>query len=396
MSSVETEIKEALDSQAKNWNEFKAANSTRMSVLENELGALLKSQNRKSAIPGQQTIATPTQSFYDAKSKQRVPVLVHGERLSQSTGTPSLGRILRGMVTGGAADDARELADERKSLSIFDDSAGGYSVSGELSNQWIDALRAEMVLSKAGVTTVPMNSKTLTVAKITADPAVSWKGENASITATQPTFGASTLDARTVVCLVKLSLELSQDSANIESMLEQTLTGALAGAIDAAGLNGTTAGAPQGIISLAGNNVASIGAPTSWDFLTDGVYQLLLDNVSKQDIGAFIAHPAVWKKMSKLKTGIASDSTPLMMPSEIAAIPKLYTTAAPLTSGTTATGIIGDWRDLLLGIRREISIKVLSEAYMGSNLQVAVLAYARCDFVPTRTNSFCTLSGITV
>jgi HK97 family phage major capsid protein len=126
------------------------------------------------------------------------------------------------------------------------------------------------------------------------------------------------------------------------------------------------------------------------------MYELALDNVAMENIGAFVAHPAVWKKLRKLKSGIASDNTPLTMPAEIAALPKLWTTAAPLTSGTTAAGIIADWRDLLFGVRKGINVRVLSEAFMGSNLQIAVLAYARVDFAATRAESFCTMEGITV
>jgi len=100
--------------------------------------------------------------------------------------------------------------------------------------------------------------------------------------------------------------------------------------------------------------------------------------------------------MRKLKTGISSDNTPLTMPAEVAALPKLWTTAAPLTGGTTAEGVIADWRDLIFGVRQDINVRVLSEAFMGSNLQVAVLAYARVDFAATRETSFCTLEGITV
>ena len=49
-----------------------------------------------------------------------------------------------------------------------------------------------------------------------------------------------------------------------------------------------------------------------------------------------------------------------------------------------------------MGVRKDINVRVLSEAFMGSNLQVAVLAYARVDFAATREQSFCTLEGITV
>jgi hypothetical protein len=100
--------------------------------------------------------------------------------------------------------------------------------------------------------------------------------------------------------------------------------------------------------------------------------------------------------MRKLKTGIASDNTPLTAPAEVAALPKLWTTAAPLTGGTTAKGIIANWSDLLFGIRQDINVRVLDQAFMGSNLQLAMLVYARCDFVGVREQSFCTLEGITV
>jgi hypothetical protein len=53
-------------------------------------------------------------------------------------------------------------------------------------------------------------------------------------------------------------------------------------------------------------------------------------------------------------------------------------------------------RDLLFGVRKGITVKVLNETFLGSNLQIAVLAYARVDFGATRHQSFCTLEGITV
>ncbi|MBK6592791.1 MAG: phage major capsid protein [Burkholderiales bacterium] len=273
-------------------------------------------------------------------------------------------------------------------------------MNGGLAYEWIDLLRSEMVLSKAGARTVPMGTGSLSLARVTGDPTISWHAENAAITAAEPTLGAVNLQAKTVVCLVKLSLELSQDSANIEDILQRTITSAMASAIDSAGLNGVTVdagAAPAGVMNLANRNtVTGIGAPTAWDFLTDGMYELMADNVPMDRIGAFIAHPAVWKKMRKLKTGITNDNTPLTMPQEIAALPKLWSTAAPLTGGTTASGIIADWRDLLFGVRQDITVRVLQETFMGSNLQIAVLAYARVDFAATRYQSFCTLEGITV
>ena len=140
----------------------------------------------------------------------------------------------------------------------------------------------------------------------------------------------------------------------------------------------------------------SVGAPTSWDWLVDGMYQLLAANVPEEQIGAVIAHPALWKKMAKLKTGLTNDNTPLVAPDPVRALRKLWTTAAPLTGGTTAKAVVAKWSDLLFGIRKDITVQVLNQVYMGSNLQLAIVAYARCDFAATRPTSFCTMEGITV
>lgn len=348
--------------------------------------------------------ATSITTWRDAKTHRLVPVLGRQHRLAalqaKDEQTPSIGRLMRGIILGGRADDAAELAEERKALSIGADPSGGYTVGGVLANEWIDALRAQMVLTKAGALTVPMDSKSMTIAKLTGDPTVAWHSENAALADADPTFGAVELNAKTVVCLVKLSLELAQDSTNIEQILSTALVNATANAIDAAGLNGVTTNAalaPSGIFNAANRNkVLSIGAPTSWDYVVDGMYELLADDVAMENIGAMIGHPAIWKKMRKLKTGITNDNTPLTMPDEVAALQKLWTTAAPLAGGTTAKAIIGDWRDLLFGVRNDITVRVLDQAFMGSNLQLAVLVYARCDFAAARDQSFCTLEGITV
>ena len=410
------QIVNLIEQQGEAFEVFKNKHLSRVDELAEEVTAIGKQMNdveKKAGRPHNETgtfsDASPAgnknEVFFDVKTKKSVPVLNHKQGLSaleqrSRIKTPSIGRLLRGIVLGGQASDASELMDERKSLGIIGDPGGGYTVSGMLSSEWIDNLRAQMVLSRAGCRTVPMETGMLSLAKVVNDPAITWHAENAAIAASDPTFGAVNLNAKTCVCLVKLSLELSQDSANIEQILDTTITNAMAGAIDRAGLVGVTtdtALAPGGVMNLADRNVvSSIGAPTSWDFMIDGMYELMLDNVPEDRIGGFIAHPAVWKKMAKLKTGISSDKTSLVMPQEVATIPKFWTTAAPLTAGTTADGIIADWRDLIFGVRKDINVRVLSESFMGSNLQVAILAYARVDFAATRQQSFCTLEGITV
>ena len=375
------------------------------SELDEILKAMAIKGNRPNMATGAKDSAKTLPTFFDTKSKEVIRVYGPNDSIAaheQKQGDlPSIGRVLRGLVLGSKAHDAKELEAERKALSIGTDPSGGYTVGDVLSSQWIDLMRAEMVLNAAGVTTVPMESKTLTLARLTGDPTVTWHGENASIPDSDITLGAVTLSAKTGVCLVKLSLELSQDSANIEQILERSITSAMAHAVDGVGLVGavTNAGAAPGygIFDLTGRNtVTGIGAPTNWDWAVDSVYELLADNVPMGSIGAMIAHPALWKKMRKLKTGITNDNTPLTMPEEISRMRKLWTTAAPFTGGNTVKAVMGNWSDMMFGIRKDITLQVLNQAFMGSNLQLAVLAYVRCDFAATRAASFVTAEGITV
>jgi HK97 family phage major capsid protein len=399
-SEAVLQVKQLIETQGAAWSAFEARRMEWEAKIEGDLTRM----GRPFSGPSDPAHAPTHDTWRDVKTGAAVPILDHKQSLAalepRAEKSPSFGRLLRGIVLGGRADDARELADERKALSIDSDPSGGYTVAGRLASEWIDSLRAAMVLSAAGARTVPMDGKTLTLARVTADPTVSWHGENATLGTGDPTFGSVKLDAKTAVCLVRLSLELSQDSMNIETILSDTIIRSMAAAIDKAGLVGATVdvgATPTGIMNAGGRSkTTSIGAPTNWDYVVTAMYTLMAANVPMERIGALIGHPAIWSKMRKLKTGIASDLTSLVPPPEVSALPKLWTTAAPFTGGTTCSAIVGDWGDLLFGVRRNITVRVLDQAFMGSNLQLAVLAYARCDFVATREASFHTLEGITI
>jgi HK97 family phage major capsid protein len=350
---------------------------------------------------------TPPATFYDLKSGKPVHTLGHQQKLADLTEKKTgvtLGRWLRGVLLGDKADDHRELADELKSLATTPDASGGYTVPAPLAAEFIDNLRARMVLSQAGARTVPMSSETLRIAKVTADPTFTWHIENASLSASDPTLGAATLKSNTVVGLVKFSLELAQDSVNIEQILSQVLAQGAATAIDAAGLAGTgqvtspVGHSPTGVASFSGRNtVTSVGVPSSYSFVADAITKLLTANVPYDRVGALIYHPYLWSKFNKLVTGISGDKTTLPLPAYMQGRQQLVTTSAPITgSPTTTTAFIGDWGDLLFGVRQQVSIQFLREAFLGSNLQIGALVYARVDFQPARAASFTTMEGITV
>lgn len=59
-----------------------------------------------------------------------------------------------------------------------------------------------------------------------------------------------------------------------------------------------------------------------------------------------------------------------------------------------STIYLGDFRDLLLGVRLESSIEVLKLTTFASNLLLEFVGYARCDFLVTRPASFHTIEDV--
>ena len=118
---------------------------------------------------------------------------------------------------------------------------------------------------------------------------------------------------------------------------------------------------------------------------------------------AYIMSPRTATDLSLLKTGLQGDQTQLSRPAELSDLRRgrmlLTTTAIPTDEehGTAdnATRIItGNFRDLWIGMRTEIRIEVLREAF-AENLQYAFLAFLRADIGVVRPQSFAQIIGIT-
>jgi len=91
-------------------------------------------------------------------------------------------------------------------------------------------------------------------------------------------------------------------------------------------------------------------------------------------IGGVVMHPLLWSTLAKTKTGMSSDNTTLLAPDAVCDRPTFVTTAAPLTgSPQSTTAFITDWSDLLFGVRQDLQVRILNEAFMASNLQIAAL-----------------------
>jgi len=304
----------------------------------------------------------------------------------------SLERWLAAVAVGERCGDREAVAYAREQKQLTS-ATSGVLLPVEYQAQWIDLLRARMVLNTAGCRTVPMNAKSEVWAAVTADPTASWHTEAATVNAANPTFASRTLYAQTIVTRCQSSMELAADSPDFGAQLATVMTRAMAAEIDRVGLEGTgTAPMPRGIKNTTGRlTIGTIGTPTDYSKVVAGIGQLLTNNADLAQVTKFaVMAPAQWTELENLPTGLTGDKTQLRRPNSIANMQ--FRVTSNVTAGTI---YLGDFRDLVMGARLESAVEILKLGTYATNLLIEFIGYIRVDFLAQRPASFCTLEGIT-
>lgn len=302
------------------------------------------------------------------------------------------------LVLGERCGDSEAIAylKEQKSLST---TTSGVPVPSTVLAEWIDNLRAQSVVFRAGAQTLTMPTKVVSAAAIVGDPAVGWHAEGGSISAGDPSLVIRSLTAQTLVGRTQISFEASQDVVDIGRQLGRVYTQAMAAELDRVALGGSGSGEPAGISVTSGRaTIAAVGTPTDYSDLVAGVGLLLANNLSEDDVTAIVYSPSLWTQYGNLKTGLTNDNTPLGFPDAIGKIPRFVTSNTPgyASSPQSETIIVGDFRDLVIGIRMEAAVRVLdTTTSYASNLLLEVIGVMRADVMVRRPKSFCTLEGVT-
>lgn len=301
----------------------------------------------------------------------------------------TLGGVMRSLVTGP------RTAEEKRALAEGADSTGGVSVPDITLARFIDKLRAATVCFQAGAQTLPLTSDKNTIARTITDPTCAWRAEAGPIAESDPAFEGLVFVPRSLAVYFKVSRELLEDSVNIEQALDASLRGALSVELDRVALEGTgTPPEPKGISPTTNvGAVAVTAALTSYDKILDGIYEILVDNAAMPT--AMVGHPRTMIALAKLKEGVASSINPVRVPALVEPIKQYMTTGISivLSPGTASTLYLGDFTQLIFGIRTELRIEVLRELF-AVNHQYGFVAHMRCDIGLQHPQSFCKLTGI--
>jgi len=314
----------------------------------------------------------------------------------------SLGRLVKAAATG----NWRGAEAEKRSLSGSSDVLGGVIVPFPLAADVIDLARNRAVCFKAGAVTIPMNSSTLKIGKLLSDPAIGWKAENAPGAFSDATFGAAVLSARTLMTLSSASVEIIEDASNLDQLLQNSLAKVLALELDRAALRGdTTAGSPMGVKNNPGVTITNLGT-NGLTLLYSNAYQQFSNGIqtilNKNGIpNAVVFAPRTSIELDQLTNTIGDSLDP---PPSWDTLEKFVTNSTPInlahgSSNTCSDAIIGDFTQMLFGLRTELRIEV-TRAGGGStgsafqNLQTWIRAYLRADVVLAHPEFFCVLDGI--
>lgn len=258
---------------------------------------------------------------------------------------------------------------------------GGYLVPEEFERQIVTGLdEANVVRSLAKVITTNAERKIPVAA---AHSAAQWTAENGAYTESNPTFDQKSIDAFKLTDLVKVSIELLQDSAfDLESYIAGEFARAFGIAEEEAFCVGTGTNQPTGIFTANGGTVgvtAAAAAAITADELIGLVYAL---KSPYRRNARFLMNDATISAIRKLKD---NNGAYLWQPSLQAGQPdrllgyELHTSPyVPVMAAGAFTVAFGDFKNYWIADRSGRTVQRLNELY-STNGQVGFVATERVD-----------------
>jgi HK97 family phage major capsid protein len=255
---------------------------------------------------------------------------------------------------------------------------------------------------QAGALTIPMETAEVPLARVASDPTPQWKGEHQPADISDMSFQRVFLRAKTLVAVVRASVELLEDAANVGTLIENSLAASLGLELDRAALRGgETAGStePTGIRWSSGVQLLNVNGGLAGfdDFAT--AYGMIQAVNGPADGVSVIMSTREAATIDAMKNG---EGTPLVGPESWQRMRKFSTTQVPITlgGGTASEAYVAPFSELAVGMRTALTIeasRVASDSTQSAfrNLEVWIRAYLRADVLPMRETFFVVMHGIT-
>ena len=266
-------------------------------------------------------------------------------------------------------------------LSEGTDSEGGYLCPTEFERQIVDALKEENVMRKLCKIITTDNERKIPVAA--SHSTAAWTAENADYTESDPSFNQKTIDAYKLTDLVKVSIELLQDSMfDLEDYIGREFAFAFGAAEEEAFCVGTGSGQPTGLFTANGGEVG-VTAASSTAVTADEIISLIYALKSPYRKKAkFLMNDETVAAIRKLKDG---NGVYLWQPALQQGQPDkllgydLYTSpyVPTMAAGAYAIGF-GDFQNYWIADRTGRTVQRLNELYSTKG-QVGFVGTERVD-----------------
>jgi HK97 family phage major capsid protein len=275
-------------------------------------------------------------------------------------------------------------------------------VPQEWSTTFVDLLRAKLVLSQAGMSTLPMTTEKYNLPQWMADVAPAYVAENAATTLdANPQFSTvlfSCPGAYLDVTLVsRQAMEDTNQQGGLAAMLQDVISAKYARLIEQVAFYGTATNAGNpGLVNESGLvitwNATNGAAPTDTT-----PFSLAAETVrnANSEPTAYITNPAVRGTFARLNA--SSVARYWGMPDDVADIPVLDTTAIA-SNETHGTGTnlssfyAGPWHRMIMGQRINLQVDVLRERY-ADMAQIGLVSYMRFSIRTTHPEAFVKYGG---
>jgi HK97 family phage major capsid protein len=292
----------------------------------------------------------------------------------------------------------------QRDLTMGSSTAGGNLVGTQhLGNEFVDALRANMVLPGLGARFMTGLKGKIAIPALNAKTTVAFVAENNAPTEGAPTFRQITMEPRSVSGYVDMSRLLLQNSdPSVEGIIRNDLIRQIAAKIEEVAIKGGGSNEPTGILGTTGIGDVALGttgdAPT-WDSIVKLVAEVEMDDAITGAM-SFLTNPKVKSKLARTAKVSSTDSQMLIAPpfNDLYGYPMAITTQVP-SNLTKSTGsnlsalIVGVFSEILMGIFSGTDLLV--DPYTGSSAgTVRLRIFQEVDVAVRHAESFAAIKDI--
>jgi HK97 family phage major capsid protein len=265
---------------------------------------------------------------------------------------------------------------------------GGFlKPTDHMGNEFIEALKAKLVVSQAGARIMTGLKGDVAIPKMSAETSnVAFVSENSAPSEGNATFAQVTMSPKTLAAQVDISRKLMlQSDPSIESVLRQDIIATFARKIDEVAIEGGGSNEPSGVLAgVASGNVitaATNGAAPSYENVVEMIRLVEASNaILNEGSLKFLGNPKLTSKLRRVLKSSADTSSNFILENDnsILGYDYLSSTLVPsdLTQGSASNlsaMIFGDFSQLMLGFYS--GVDVIVDPYTGSAAGTTRLAF---------------------